>query len=655
MKPILFDKTATSFTTNGLGRLDCHECKVTEERNGVYELEMTIAESALHADQIEMTSIIVVKASQNSGLQAFRVYRVTKPLNGVFKVYADHISYDLSLIPTMPFSVVASVAACQDTLDGLLANAVENCPFTFTTDVTTVASYNQTVPSSIRSRLGGSEGSVLDQFGGEYEFDNYDVILHEDRGVTIPTVTLRYGKNITDINQEENISNTITGIVPFWADNEGNVVTLPEKVVYSTHASDFPFKRTVPVDFSNDFEEEPTELQLRTKAQAYVGSIGVPVVSIKLSFINLADTEEYKDIMPLQSVNLCDLINVQFEKYGISTTAKIVKTVYDVLGEKYDSLEIGSLRSSLATTITEQNANTATEISAKFQKVGTEIDNATAWLTSSGGYVVAIKNTDGSWKELLFLDDDDIDTAVHVLRINENGIGFSSNGVAGPYTQAWTLDGRLAIGGTNAPSITVYDSNDNIIFNADATEIIWNATNSTMDSDGYITASGAALNDATITDGSITMIGTTAWLKLQNGVIYGGRGTTVGNNQTQIDFDSLVNGQAGNVGVDANNLFLSVDGIAVTNSRGQVNGTEGYDGNYVEEVNYETINHMSDFTLDTDTLSNVTTDLQIDMNAGTASWNNVTLSYAYAASWTDYQTDVATSDSYRTMIHGIGT
>lgn len=656
MKPILFDKTATTFTSNGLGRLDCHDCKVTEERNGIYELEMSIAESALHADQIDMNSIIMVRASQNSGLQAFRVYRVTKPLNGVFKVYAQHISYQLSMIPTMPFSVVASSSACQQTLTALISNAVETCPFTLTTDVTTVASYNQTVPSSIRSRLGGTEGSVLDQFGGEYEWDNYDVTLHANRGVTTPTVTLRYGKNITDLNQEENIANTITGIVPFWADNEGGtVVTLPEKVVDSPYASSYPFRRTVPHDFSDNFEEEPTEAQLRTKAQAYVADIGLPVVSIKLSFVNLADTEEYKDIAPLQSVNLCDLINVQFEKYNISTTAKIVKTVYDVLGEKYDSLEIGSLRSNLATTINEQNEHTATEISSKFAKVGTEIDNATAWLTSSGGYVVAVKNSDGSWKELLFLDTNDTATAHNVLRINENGIGFSSNGVSGPYTQAWTLDGRLAIGGTNAPSITVYDANDLIIFHADANEIIWNASNSSMDQDGYITATGASLTDATITDGAITMIGSNAWLKLENGIIFGGRGTTVGQNQTQIDYDSLVNNQAGNIGMESNYLFLSVNGISVTNSQGQTAGHGGRDGDYVLDVDYNTIDHMSNFSVSTDTLSNVTTDLQIDMNAGTASWNNVTFSYVDGATWTDNQTDVATSHTYSTMIHGIGT
>lgn len=650
MKPILFASDATNFTTNGLGRLDCHECKVTEERNGQFELEMTIAESALHANQIEMTSIIVARASQGSGLQAFRVYRITKPLNGVFKVYANHISYQLSLIPTMPFSVVASAHACEDTLDGLVSNAVEACPFTFTTDVTTVASYSQTTPASIRSRLGGVQGSVLDQFGGEYEWDNYDVTLHENRGVTTPTVTLRYGKNITDLNQEENIANTITGIVPFWADNEGHLVTLPEKVVNSSHASDYPFKRTVPVDFSDDFEEQPTEAQLRTKAQAYVTGIGVPVVSIKLSFVNLADTEEYKDVAPLQSVNLCDVINVQFEKYGITTTAKIVKTVYDVLGEKYESLEIGSLRSSLATTINDQNASTQTEIASKFGKIGDEIDNATAWLTNSGGYVVAVKNTDGTWKELLFLDDNDITTAVNVLRINENGIGFSSNGVNGPYTQAWTLDGRLVIGGTNVPSITVYDSQQNIIFQADATAMVWNADNSSMDSDGFLTMEGA-----TIKNGDITMIGSNSWLKLQDGVIYGGRGTTVGQNQTQIEYDHLVNGQAGNINLKAKNVVLSNDGIVVKEHESDANGYMGYDGKYLIGNNYFSMAYMNNFNVNWATLYNAITDLSIDWNNQTANWNVVTFSYPSSITWNDLTSSVAMSHNYRTMIHGIGT
>ncbi len=652
MKPILFDKSATNFTTNGLGRLDCHSCQVTEERNGQYELELQISEGTNHADQIEMTSIIVVIVP--SGLQAFRVYRVTKPLNGVFRVYANHISYQLSMIPTMPFEVTASAGACQETLDELLSNAVEPCPFTFTTDVTTVASYKQTTPSSIRSRLGGTEGSVLDQFGGEFEWDNYNVILHKDRGVTTPTVTLRYGKNITDINQEENISNTITGIVPFWTDNEGNLVTLPEKVVNSPYASAYPFKRTVPQDFSDDFEEQPTEAQLRSHATAFVTEIGLPVVSIKLSFINLADTEEFKDLMSPLSVRLCDNITVQFEKYGISTTAKIVKTVYDVLGERYDSLEIGSLRSNLGTTISDQNAANVTSITAKFNKVGSEIDNATAWLTSSGGYVVAVKNNDGSWKELLFLDTNDIDTAHNVLRINENGIGFSSNGVSGPYTQAWTLDGRLVIGGTNVPSITVYDNQQNIIFQADATAMIWNATNSSMDATGVITMEGANIKDGEITQTyQRPLYPYKNYLTIKNGTMqygtidnYSGNVTVTGE-ITISPYNSrenmLIRSVSGDLNIDAGNNDLYIRNVDDFFFDGY-----GTHTGYVTDT--ETIYHMSDFDLDieTDTLSDVTYDLDIDMNAGTASWNYVTIEYVtwVTATWNNNQTNVCVDPEY---------
>lgn len=513
MKPILFDKSATSFTTNGIGRLDAISCKVTEERNGLYELEMEIAETANHASEIEMTSIIVAKPSQSGGNQAFRVYKLTKPINGRFKVYAQHISYQLSYIPVMPFTITASSSACASTFSALKSNSVGSNPFSFSTDITTVASYSQTVPASLRSRLGGVDGSVLDQFGGEYEFDNYNVKLWANRGVTTPTVSLRYGKNITDLSQEENIESTITGIVPYWSSSEGDtVVSLPEKVIESSTASNFPFKRTVPMDFSQSFQDEPTVAQLRAKAQAYINQsgVGIPKVSIKLSFISLADTEEHKDVAALQAVNLCDNIEVYFEKLGISTTAKIVKTVYDVLLEKYDSLEIGSLKSTLASTISSQDsalstlANNTQRMFKQYNNTVNEmIDTATAWLTKGDGYVVAVKNTNGSWKELLFMDTADVQTAHNVLRVNQNGIGFSSTGVAGPYTQAWTLDGRMVIGGTNVPSLTVYDNQQHILFRIDKNGLQWNAPNSSMTTAGVFSMKGGSIDAGTITGATI--------------------------------------------------------------------------------------------------------------------------------------------------------
>lgn len=573
MKPILFSESATTYTTNGIGRLsDAISCKVTEERNGMYELEMEVPETGTHVDEIGINSIIAVNPSEGASLQPFRVYKITKPVNGRFSVYAQHISYQLSHIPCMPFSVNASTSACASALNGFKNNAVESCPFTFQTDVRTVSSYTQISPASIRSRLGGVEGSILDQFGGEYEWDGYTVKLHAHRGVQTPSVTLRYGKDIIDLNQEENIANTITGIVPFWADSEGsNIVTLPEKVVESSTASNFPYKRTVVYDFSSEWENAPTVSQLRSKAQAYINKtgIGIPDVSIKVSFVHLADTEEYKDIAPLQTVKLCDIVGIEFEKYGISTTAKVVKTVYDVLTDRYESIEIGSIRTNLASTLSDTNSSIqglanstqinfakmsnsvqssinglSSDLEAEIKSTAAElqqnIDNATAWLTDTGGVIRALKNAKGEWTDLLCMSTTATATSGNVLRLNSNGIGFSSNGWNGTYTQAWTLDGRLVIGGTNVPSITVYDNSGKVIFQADANKMVWNATNSSMSSTGVITATGAKLTNVEISGGKIeqsnyTRYGT-AEIAIENGIFksqistnyYNGATTEVG-------------------------------------------------------------------------------------------------------------------------------
>ena len=618
MKPILFDKSATTFTSNGLGRLDFISCKVTEERNGIFELEAEIAESALHSSQLEMNSIICAPYYPGGSLQAFRVAQITKPISGKYKIYAQHLSYQLTLIPVMPFSVTAAANACQTTLNKFVSEAVENCPFTFTTDVTTVSSYRQTVPASIRSRMGGVEGSVIDQFGGEWEYDNYNVYLKNHRGVTTPTVTLRYGKNITDLEQEQNIESTITGIVPYWTDSEGGeTVTLPEKSIDSAYAGNYPFKRTTAYDFSGSFEEKPTESQLRTKAQAYVNSsgIGIPVVSIKVSFIDLAQTEEYKDVASLQNVKLCDVINVEFEKYGISTTAKVVKTVYDVLADRYESIEVGSTRTGLTTTISDTNAANISAMEFKFGQASAEtdakitdatqnfptrnevqqdIDNATAWLTSTDGIMRALLNSNDEWQSLLFMDENATATTGNVMRLNKNGIGFSFTGWNGTFYQGWTMDGKILIGGTNIPSLTVYDNNNNVIFQVDKTKIIWNATNSSMDMNGPITANSGAFTDCIIRSNDPNRPN---YIKLNEGGISFGTSNVDGANITGSRTNVLIDASdSGYVFPNTTSFGVKTDGDAVI---------ETYSGDATLEA------HDGDLTIKTDGNSD---DISIESN-----------------------------------------
>lgn len=449
MNPVLFNANSTSFNTNGVGRLTPIFCTVTEERNSIFELDMTVKIGCNHFEDIKQSAIIVAKPSPGRSPQPFRIYYVSRPINGKVKVKAEHLSYWLNYIPVIPFS---SVNGVQNALNGLKTNAAESCPFTFWTDITSSASYAVAAPESIRHYLGGVRGSILDVFGGEYEWDEYTVKLHRSRGVS-RDVTLRYGKNITDLKQEENIANTFTGVCPYWQSTEGQLVTLPEKVIHSANASNFPFQRTITKDFSDKFDNAPTEAQLRVYTQRYVGAsgVGVPKVSVDVSFVDLAQTEEYKDLLSLQEVELCDTIKVEFPELGVSTTEKITKTVYDVLAERYTKIGVGDVRSSLAKTIEEQ-IDTVSYMPTT-EQVQRDVDRATGVLNKGkSGYVLINRNSEGYANEILFLDAQsggNLYSATNILRINQAGIGFSSNGYQGNYYQSWTLDGILSLGGTN--------------------------------------------------------------------------------------------------------------------------------------------------------------------------------------------------------------
>lgn len=439
MNPILFEKSTKDFSTNGIGRLsDAISCIVTEERNGIYELEMKYPVSGEFYDGIRHSNIIYAIPSDGESEQPFRIYKISKPINGVITINAEHISYQLSYIPVAPFKAQNVAAA----LEGFKNNAAEECPFEFWTDKTTTAGFEVAEPASIRSRLGGVQGSILDVYGGEYKWDMYIVRLYNQRG-NDNGVTISYGKNLVDLKQEETIENTITGIYPYWKDSE-NLVTLPEKTVSAENAGNYPYKRTVPLDFSSEFKDRPTVEQLRNAAKAYVknNNIGVPSVSLSVKFQPLWKTEEYKDIAPLERVKLCDTVTVIYEELGVNAKAKVNKTEYDVLLERYKTIDLGDARSNLATTIVSQAKSIEERPSVSFLMQA--VASATAQITGNkGGYVVFRYDGDENPYELLIMDKPQIEEAQNVWRFNQAGFGHSSKGYNGPYTTAITQDGHI--------------------------------------------------------------------------------------------------------------------------------------------------------------------------------------------------------------------
>lgn len=437
MIPVLYKANETKFDSQGVGCLtDCITCYVHEKLNGVYELKFTYPITGVHFSDIKVGAIVDATPSDGKAVQHFRIDTITKPIGGKVTVEATHISYQLSYVPVKPFDAVGVLEA----LNGLKENSLASNPFSVWTDISNTATkYSQKEPASFRQRLGGVAGSILDCFGGEYEFDNYTVKLYAHRG-TDRGVAIEYGKNLTDLEQEESIDKVITGIVPFWKDSNGDKVVSIETPIESEYASKYPFKRTVVKDFSSNFEEEPTVEQLRTYTESYIKNncVGVPQVSLDVSFVALEDTEEYKNLSR-ERINLGDTVTVRFAELGVDAKAKVIEYKYDVLAERYDSLKIGSVRSSLASTISEitkvaDSAVTKSILDAVI-KYQTELIKG-----GLGGYVVT-NYVNGYPSEIIVGDSPNIEQMVNCIRLNKNGLGISKSGYNGPYRTAITGEG----------------------------------------------------------------------------------------------------------------------------------------------------------------------------------------------------------------------
>lgn len=456
MNPILFESTAKSFNNNGIGILsDAAFCEVTEERNGIFELVLNYPISGLHYSKIKYRSIILAKPNATAKAQPFRVYKITKPINGIVTAYAQHISYDLSGNPVLSFTAGSAAAALQ----ALKNNSVGENPFEFWTDKSTVAEMAVKTPASVRAMLGGVSGSILDTYGGEYEWDGFTVKLYNKRGQN-RGVSIRYGKNLIDLNQEENCAGVYTAVMPFWADNEGNTIILDEKTV--PVEGTFDFERVFVLDLSSEFENQPTKEELRLRTEKYIeaNKIGIPHVSINLSFVQLEQTEEYKNKALLERVSLCDEVNVVFEKLRVSATAKVIKTVYNVLLNRYESVELGDAKNNFADTIVKQEQAIKEAPKKAVSLSAQAAEKATQLITGNrGGYVVIHSSTGAKEPdEILIMDKPTIEEAVKVWRWNNSGLGYSETGYSGTYTTAWTIDGAF-----NADFITAGTISANLI------------------------------------------------------------------------------------------------------------------------------------------------------------------------------------------------
>ena len=344
MIPIIYDKDEISFISNGLGRLDdCISCKVTEERNGIYECDFGYPITGRNYDLIQLGRIIAVTHDDTGDIQPFDIVSYSKPIDGIVTFHCTHISYRQSLMTVDTSTPVNSLADAFN----LLGTATPTNPFSYETDKTStgyVGAING-IPRSVRQILGGIEGSILDAYGGEYEFDRWTVRLWSARG-QLRDFTIRYGVNMTTFNDETDINGTYSSCIPYWTNGEETVVG---DKVDSAGATITGRGECVPVDVSEYYEDKPSKAQVEAKGAALMDMRNPysPTQTIEVSFVRLQDLG-FDDLSNLYQCKLCDKINVIFPKYNMTGQFKIVRIVYDVLAGRYESMELGTLSVSLA-------------------------------------------------------------------------------------------------------------------------------------------------------------------------------------------------------------------------------------------------------------------------------------------------------------------
>ena len=479
MIPILYRNFETDFTKNGIGLLpDCPKCRVTEELNGKYECEFTYPTTGQFYSETSPDRIIKVKANETSAPQLFRIYRNTKPMNNIVKFYCQHISYDLNGNTVTPFT--QSKTNATTALNAILDHCYYAHRFSAVSSSSTQSKFELKVPVSPRKCLGGMEGSILDNFKGEFEFDNFTIKHYNSRGQD-NGVTIQYGKNLTDITADTSIADVYTSVYPYATDEDGDYYELPEKVIELPSKSKYGEPRMLQLDLSAKFDSETriTAELLRQYTNQYIANNDIDDIkqNIKVSFVQLWQSKEYETISILERVKLGDIVTVKYPKLGVSVKAKVIKTVYDALNERYEEIELGQAKSNFADTLSKATS----DLKAVSDFVRTQpsvmekaIKSATDTITGqTGGYVVLNSNDNDYPSEILIMNKPTIETATKMWRWNLGGLGYSSTGYNGVFGTAITMNGEIVAdfitaGTLNADLIkagTIQDVNENMSIN----------------------------------------------------------------------------------------------------------------------------------------------------------------------------------------------
>lgn len=338
MIPVLYEQSENKFMSNGIGRLsDCMTGTVSERLNEFDTLELTYPATGEYSEELVAGRLILALPAEGETPQPFRIREVDRTLEGVVTVYADHISYDLAGYPVAPFTA----SSASDAMGKLSSSAIVASGFNFSTDITGSGSFTVGEPISIREALGGDK-SILSTYGGELKFNRYDVQLLQARG-SDRGVTIRHGKNMTELTVTSGMDGYYTGAIAYY-EKDGSVV---RSAVQYGNSSERP-QRILITDHSQDFDSTPTTAQLNTLAAADLAATSGKLYSVTASFAPLWQSDEYAAEALEERVSLGDLVRVVHEGYQIDRKMKVVETVFNFITERYESIELGEIRPTLA-------------------------------------------------------------------------------------------------------------------------------------------------------------------------------------------------------------------------------------------------------------------------------------------------------------------
>ena len=357
MTPILHEADVTSIGNYGLGALkDALSCTVSCEENGAYDLTLIYPMTGLHAELLAERRLISAAPSRYESRQLFRIYRMTRPIDGKIQAYAHHISYDLNNCIVKPFTA----ASLSEAITKLKAGIVGDCPFDISASYDTAGTFSVSKPMTVRAALLSSNSDNLaSAYDGVWTFVGLSCVLRKketvDRGVKIA-----YGLNLLDVNQEKNIEDVYTHVYPFWMNTEKNKYYDLEPIAASSITG---YRKIYPLDLTSYYQKAPSDASMKKTADEFIqkNEIGKISVSLTVSYVQLEKCVEYTGSGQSGIILRGDTVEVRYLRLGVSATARITKTDYNALLERYDSLQVGDAKERLArTTIRERSRVTTT-------------------------------------------------------------------------------------------------------------------------------------------------------------------------------------------------------------------------------------------------------------------------------------------------------